>query len=219
MNRSTPGLPVHHYLLEFTQTHTQTQSIESMMLSSHLIISCPLLLLPPIPPSIRVFSNESTLLMRWAKYWSFTLFKNKKYSLLSLSKSGLTPHRKFPTHCLFKYVVLLWVWGSWANIQCSTEHVFVKQDNNYCSFSFLSSQTCNHSEKWVSLLSFYNWRNWGSEKLRILPKVKQFINNVYRIKLSLCFQRTFIYASFTWSLSAKLTEAFYFWLFLAFGFA
>ena len=62
MNRSTPGLP------EFTQT----QSIESVMPSSHLILCRPLLLLPPIPPSIRDFSNESTLRMRWLKYWSFS---------------------------------------------------------------------------------------------------------------------------------------------------
>ena len=48
-------------------------SIESVMPSSHLILSHPLLLLPPIPPSIRVFSNESTFLMRWPKYWSFSL--------------------------------------------------------------------------------------------------------------------------------------------------
>ena len=47
-------------------------SIESMMPSSHLILCCPLLLLPPIPPSIRVFSNESTLRMRWPRYWSFS---------------------------------------------------------------------------------------------------------------------------------------------------
>ena len=47
-------------------------SIESVMPSSHPILSRPLLLLPPIPPSIRVFSNESTLLMRWPKYWSFS---------------------------------------------------------------------------------------------------------------------------------------------------
>ena len=47
-------------------------SIESMMPSSHLILCRPLLLLPPIPPSIRVFSNESTLCMRWPKYWSFS---------------------------------------------------------------------------------------------------------------------------------------------------
>ena len=62
MNRSTPGLPVHHQLQEFTQTH------ESVMPSSHLILCCPLLLLPPIPPSIRVFSNQSTLRMRCPKY-------------------------------------------------------------------------------------------------------------------------------------------------------
>ena len=47
-------------------------SIESLMPSSHLILCCPLLLLPPIPPSIRVFSNESTLRMRWPKYWNFS---------------------------------------------------------------------------------------------------------------------------------------------------
>ena len=47
-------------------------SIESVIPSSHLILCHPLLLLPPVPPSIRVFSNESTLLMRWPKYWSFS---------------------------------------------------------------------------------------------------------------------------------------------------
>ena len=67
MNRSTPDLPVHHQLPEFTQL----TSIESVMPSSRLILCCPLLLLPPILPSIRVFSNESTFHMRWPKYWSF----------------------------------------------------------------------------------------------------------------------------------------------------
>ena len=65
MNRSMPGLPVHHQLLEFTQTHVH----RSVMASSHLIVCSPLLLLPSMPPSIRVFSNESTLCMRWPKYW------------------------------------------------------------------------------------------------------------------------------------------------------
>ena len=68
MNRRTPGLPVHHQLPEFTRL----TSIESVMPSSHLILCRPLLLLPPIPPSIRVFSNESTLRMRWPKYWTFS---------------------------------------------------------------------------------------------------------------------------------------------------
>ena len=67
MNRSMPGLPVHHQLLEF-----KLMSIELVMPSSHLILCRPLLLLPPIPPSIRVFSNESTLRVRWPKYWSFS---------------------------------------------------------------------------------------------------------------------------------------------------
>ena len=48
------------------------RSIKSVMPSSHLILCCPLLLLPPVPPSIRVFSNESALRMRWPKYWSFS---------------------------------------------------------------------------------------------------------------------------------------------------
>ena len=52
--------------------HSRLVSIESVMPSSHLILCHPLLLLPPIPPSIRAFSNESTLRMRWPKYWSFS---------------------------------------------------------------------------------------------------------------------------------------------------
>ena len=68
MNSSTPGLPVHHH----SQSSLRLTSIESVMPSSHLILCCPLLLLPSIPPSIRVFSNESTLCMRWPKYWSFS---------------------------------------------------------------------------------------------------------------------------------------------------
>ena len=68
MNRSTPGLPVHRQLPEFTRL----ASIESVMPSSHRILCRPLLLLPPIPPSIRVFSNESTLRMRYLMYWSFS---------------------------------------------------------------------------------------------------------------------------------------------------
>ena len=68
MNRSIPGLPVHHKLPEFTQTHAHR--VSDAIQPSHLCH--PLLLLPPIPPSIRVFSNESTLCMRWSKYWSFS---------------------------------------------------------------------------------------------------------------------------------------------------
>ena len=52
--------------------HSDSRSSKSVMPSSHLLLCRPLLLLPPIPPSIRVFSNESTLRMRWPKYWSFS---------------------------------------------------------------------------------------------------------------------------------------------------
>ena len=68
MNRSMPGLPVHHQLPEFIQTHIHRVS-DAIQPSHPLSSPSPL---PPIPPRIRVFSNESTLRMRWPKYWSFS---------------------------------------------------------------------------------------------------------------------------------------------------
>ena len=68
MNHSMPGLPVHHPLPEFTQTHIH--QVGDAIQPSHPLL--PLLLLPTIPPSIRVFSKESNLCMRWPKYWSFS---------------------------------------------------------------------------------------------------------------------------------------------------
>ena len=68
MNRSTPGLPVHHQLPEFTQTHIQRvgDAIQPSPPLSSLFPPA------PIPPSIRVFSNESNLRIRWPKYWNFS---------------------------------------------------------------------------------------------------------------------------------------------------
>ena len=68
MDCSTPGLPIHHQLLEFTKL----MSLESVMPSNHLILCRPLLLLPSVFPSIRGFSNDSALHIRWPKYWSFS---------------------------------------------------------------------------------------------------------------------------------------------------
>ena len=68
MNHSTPGLTIRHQLPEVTQTHVHRVGDAI----SHLILCHPLLLLPRIPPRIRVFSNESTVCMRWPKYWSFS---------------------------------------------------------------------------------------------------------------------------------------------------
>ena len=71
---ATPWIAAHQASLSITNSRSslRVMSIESMMPSSHLILCRPLLLLPPIPPSIRVFSNESPLCLRWLKYWSFS---------------------------------------------------------------------------------------------------------------------------------------------------
>ena len=67
MDCSMPGLPVHHQLLELAQI----TSIQSVMPSNHLILCCPLLP-PSVFPSIRAFSKESVLCIKWPKYWSFS---------------------------------------------------------------------------------------------------------------------------------------------------
>ena len=87
MDCSMPGLPVHHQLLEFTQLI----SIESVMPSNHLILCRPLLP-SSIFPSIRVFSNESILCIRWPKYWSFSFNispTNKDSGLISFRMDWL----------------------------------------------------------------------------------------------------------------------------------
>ena len=84
VNCSTPGLPVHH----------QLTSIKSVMPSSHLILGHPLLLLPSIFPSIKVFSNESVLHTRWPKYWSFSFSicpSNEHPGLISFRMKWLDP--------------------------------------------------------------------------------------------------------------------------------
>ena len=83
MNCSTSGLSVHHQLLELIQTHVHRVGDAS----NHLILCRPLLLLPPILPSIRVFSNELTLCMRWPKYWSF------RFNLSPNEHTGLISYR------------------------------------------------------------------------------------------------------------------------------
>ena len=86
MDCSVPGFPVHHHLLKLAQTHIH----QLMMPSSHLVFCSPLLLLPSIFPSIRVFSNESVLRIRWPKYWSFSfsISPSNEYSGLIFLKIG-----------------------------------------------------------------------------------------------------------------------------------
>ena len=95
MNRSTPGLPVPHHLPEFTQTHVYR--VSDAIQPSHPLSSR--FLLPPIPPSIRVFSNKSTLCMRWPKQWSFSLSINPSneqpyLSIISLNGNVLNSPNK-----------------------------------------------------------------------------------------------------------------------------
>ena len=100
MNCTTPGLPVHHQLPEFTQTHVHR--VGDAIQPSHPLSS--LLLLLPFPPSIRVFSNESTLLMRWPKYWSFSF--------------SISPSNEQPGLILFRmdWLDLLAVQGTLKNL-------------------------------------------------------------------------------------------------------
>ena len=118
MNRSMPGLPVHHQLPEFTQTHVHL----SVMPSSHLILCRPLLLLPLIPPSIRVFSNESTLHMRWPKYWSFSF--------------SISPSNEYPGLISFRmdWLDLLAVQGTLKSL---LQHHSSKASTLQCSAFFI----------------------------------------------------------------------------------
>ena len=91
---ATPWTAVRQASLSITNCWSLPKplSIESMMPSNHLILCCPLLLLPPITPSIKVFSNESTLRMRWPKYWSFSFSispSNKHPELISFRMDWL----------------------------------------------------------------------------------------------------------------------------------
>ena len=89
---ATPWIAASQASLSITNTQSlpKLMSIKSVIPSSHLILCCPLLLLPPIPPSIRVFSNESALHIRWPKYWSFSISTSNEYSgLISFGLTGL----------------------------------------------------------------------------------------------------------------------------------
>ena len=91
---ATPWIAARQASLSITNSRSSRRlmSIESVMPSSHLILYPPLLLLPPIPPSIRIFSNESSLRVRWSKYWSFSFSispSNKQTGLISFRMDWL----------------------------------------------------------------------------------------------------------------------------------
>ena len=112
MDCSIPGFPVLHDLLEFAQTPVP----ESVLPSNHLILCCPLLLLPSIFPSIRVFFSDSVLCIRWPKHWSFSFsigpsheysfthwkgeYEHWKWGGVSESYCGVTRQKERPTFYL-----------------------------------------------------------------------------------------------------------------------
>ena len=108
-------------------------SIELVMPSSHLILCCPLLLLPPIPLSIRVFSNESTLRMRWPKYWSFS------FSISPSNEcSGLTSFK-------IDWFDLLEVQGTHKSLlqHLSSKASILQHSASYCPQPPLINQRCS----------------------------------------------------------------------------
>ena len=110
-------------------------SIESVMPSSHLILCCPLLLLPPIPPSIRVFSNESTLRMRWPKYWSFSF--------------SISPSKELPGLISFRmdWLDLLAVQGTLKSL---LQHHSSKASIHWCSAFFTVQFSHSYMTTWPS---------------------------------------------------------------------
>ena len=109
-----------------SQSLLKLMSIESVMTSKHLILCCPFLLLPSISPSIRVFSNESVLHIRWPKYWSFSISPSNEYSglisfrtdLISLKSKGLS--RVFSNTTIQKHQFFGTQLSLWSNSHIHT---------------------------------------------------------------------------------------------------
>ena len=122
----TPGLPVHHQLLEPTQTHVY-HVYEAVMPTNHLILCHPFLLPLSIFPSIRVFSSESVLHMRWPKYWSFSfnICPSNEYS-------GLISFR-------MDWLDLLAVQGTLKSL---LQHHSLKASIIWCSAFFVVQLSC-----------------------------------------------------------------------------
>ena len=129
---ATPWIVAHQAFLSITnsQSSLKLMSIESVIPSSHLILCRPLLLLPPIPPSIRVFSNESTLRMRWPKYWSFSF--------------SISPCKEHPELIFFRM--------DWLNLLAVQGLSRVFSNTTVQKYQFfgaqLSSQSNSHIHTW-----------------------------------------------------------------------
>ena len=130
----TPWIAAHQASMSITnsQSSLRLMSIESVMPSIHLILCHPLLILPPIPPSIRVFSNESTLCMRWPKYWGVSA----SASVLPVNTQDWSPLG----------------WTGWISLQSKgLSRVFsntIVQKHQFFGTQ-LSSQSNSHTHTWL----------------------------------------------------------------------
>ena len=152
----TPWIAARQASLSITNSRSSLRltSIESVMPSSHLILCRPLFLLPPIPPSIRVFSNESTLHMRWPKYWSLALS-----SFLPKKSQGWSPSE----------------WTGWLSLQSKgLSRVF--SNTTVQKHQFFSAQPSSQSNSgkgagWMVsaffnlyLAAYKRWQSWGGAR-------------------------------------------------------
>ena len=140
-----------------SRSSLRLMSIESVMPSSHLILCRPLLLLPPIPPSIRVFSNESTLHTRWPKYWSFS------FSIIpSKEHPGLTSFR-------LDWLHLLAVQGTLKSL---LQHHSSKASILRCSAFFTVQLLTSIHDHWknhtTSKQNFIKWKLHAAYRPRVL---------------------------------------------------
>ena len=129
---ATPWIAAHQASLSITNSWSllKPMSIESVMSSNRLILCHPLLLLPPIHPSIRIFSNESTLRMRWPKYWSFSF--------------SISPSNKHPGLISFRMV-----WLDLLAVQGTLKSLLQHHSSKASFFgSQLSSQFNSHIHTW-----------------------------------------------------------------------
>ena len=147
MNHSMPGL----LFITNSQSLLKLMPIELMMPSSHLILCCPLLLLSPILPSIGVFSNESTLCMKWPKYWSFSF--------------SISPSNEHPGLISFRmdWLDLLAVQGTLKSL---LQHCSSKASIFQCSAcsAIKRSEIASLAETWMDIEPVTQWRKSEREK-------------------------------------------------------
>ena len=136
---ATPWIAAHQASLSITNSRSSLKlvSIELVMPSSHLILCHPLLLLPPIPPSIKVFSNESTLCMKWLKYWSYSF--------------SISPSKEHPGLISFRmdWLDLLAVQGTPKNLQHYSSKASILRHSAF--FTVQLSHLCMTTGKTIAL--------------------------------------------------------------------